>query len=310
MHVHQLGACSLVRITSAASRSAYPTFVVAIRAFQGVALCTQTFVGSFERRRSGIQSGSAFAYANIRWSASSPLCPRQSLCDAHQTPESSTSGIDGVFACGLTEGVHHKGSWSDSSVALSWIKGDPRKLKTFAANRVQERIRQTKPSQWRCVSAVDNPADRLSRGCTLERLLKDHLWWNGADWLLQPESEWPRLSVLLSEEVRGTDPERRMIIVLTTTLPARGIQMVIDPTRYSRMAELLRVTECCLREDREWSKSSQMTLLFSFVDMLLRVGGRLTNAAWGHKRPLLLLPTERLWLSSCDEPPSQSCTRV
>ncbi|KRY70219.1 hypothetical protein T4A_9413 [Trichinella pseudospiralis] len=48
MHVHQLGACSLVRITSAASRSAYPTFVVAIRAFQGVALCTQTFVGSFE----------------------------------------------------------------------------------------------------------------------------------------------------------------------------------------------------------------------------------------------------------------------
>ncbi|KRX87614.1 hypothetical protein T4E_11848 [Trichinella pseudospiralis] len=53
-----------------------------------------------------------------------------------------------------------------------------------------------------------------------------------------------------------------------------------------------------------------MTLLFSFVDMLLRVGGRLTNAAWGHKRPLLLLPTERLWLSSCDEPPSQSCTRT
>ncbi|KRZ20679.1 hypothetical protein T4B_15322 [Trichinella pseudospiralis] len=57
-----------------------------------------------------------------------------------------------------------------------------------------------------------------------------------------------------------------------------------------------------------------MTLLFPFVDMegLLRVGGRLTNAAlpWGHKHPLLLLPTERLWLSSFDESLSQSCTRV
>ncbi|KRY80572.1 hypothetical protein T4D_6102 [Trichinella pseudospiralis] len=46
---------------------------------------------------------------------------------------------------------------------------------TFTANRVQEIIRQIKPSQWRYVPAVDNPADRLSGGCTLERLLKDHL---------------------------------------------------------------------------------------------------------------------------------------
>ncbi|KRY65031.1 hypothetical protein T4A_3040 [Trichinella pseudospiralis] len=61
---------------------------------------------------------------------------------------------------------------------------------TFTANRVQEIIRQIKPSQWRYVPAVDNPADRLS-----------------------------------GEEVRETDPERRMIVVLTTTLPARGLQI-------------------------------------------------------------------------------------
>ncbi|XP_003370719.1 Pao retrotransposon peptidase superfamily [Trichinella spiralis] len=100
--------------------------------------------------------------------------------------------------------------WSDSSVALSWIKGDPRKWKTFVANRVQEIIPLTEPSQWRYVPTADNPADRLSRGCTLERLLKEHLWWNGPDWLQQPKSEWPRLSVVVTpEEVRGMDPERR-----------------------------------------------------------------------------------------------------
>ncbi|KRX45973.1 hypothetical protein T05_9189 [Trichinella murrelli] len=138
--------------------------------------------------------------------------------------------------------------WSDSSVALSWIKGDPRKWKTFVANRVQEIITLTEPSQWRYVPTADNPADRLSRGCTLERLLKDHLWWNGPDWLQQPESEWPRLSVVVSpEEARGTDPERRTTVALTTTLPAQGLQMVIDPTRYSRMDKLLRVTAYCWR---------------------------------------------------------------
>ncbi|KRZ85688.1 hypothetical protein T08_8017, partial [Trichinella sp. T8] len=75
---------------------------------------------------------------------------------------------------------------------------------------------------WSCssVALTDNPADRLSRDCTLERLLKDHLWWNGPDWLQQPESEWPRLSVVVSpEEARGTDPEWRTTVALTTTLP-------------------------------------------------------------------------------------------
>ncbi|KRZ48084.1 hypothetical protein T02_14237 [Trichinella nativa] len=212
--------------------------------------------------------------------------------------------------------------WSDSSVALCWIKGDPRKWKTFVAN-------------------PDNPADRLSRDCTLERLLKDHLWWNGPDWLQQPESEWPRLSVIVSpEESRGSDPERRTTVLLTNTFPAQGLQMVIDPTRYSRMEKLLRVTAYCWRwvdqarrprgerrgsssltllelqeaEKRwvrevqaraflihrigsgstEWPKNSQIASLSPFVDMegLPRVGGRLTNAAllWCHKHPLLLFP--------------------
>ncbi|KRX78552.1 hypothetical protein T06_9195 [Trichinella sp. T6] len=86
------------------------------------------------------------------------------------------------------------------------------------------------------------------RGCTLGTLLKNHLWWNGSDWLQQPESEWPLLDVVLTlEEVRGTDPERRTTVVLNTTMPAQGLQMVIDPTRYNRMEKLLRVTTCCLR---------------------------------------------------------------
>ncbi|KRX71653.1 hypothetical protein T06_55, partial [Trichinella sp. T6] len=210
--------------------------------------------------------------------------------------------------------------WSDSSVALSWIKGDPRKWKTFVANRVQEIITLTEPSQWRYVPTADNPADRLSRGCTLERLLKDHLWWNGPDWLQQPESEWPRLSVVVSpEEARGTDPERRTTVALTTTLPAQGLQMVQpDQARRRRgerrgnssltLLELQEAEKKWVREGQagafpirrigsgytEWPKISQIASLSPFMDMegLLRVGVRLTNAAlpWCHKHPLLLPP--------------------
>ncbi|KRY05256.1 hypothetical protein T12_7944, partial [Trichinella patagoniensis] len=145
------------------------------------------------------------------------------------------------------------------------------------------------------------------------------------------------LSVVVSpEEARGTDPERRTTVALTTTLPAQGLRMVIDPTKYSRMDKLLRGTAYCWRwvdqarrprgERRrnssltllelqeaekkwvrevqagafpihrigsgstEWPKISQIASLSPFMDMegLLRVGGRLTNAAlpWCHKHPL------------------------
>ncbi|KRX25439.1 hypothetical protein T07_3334 [Trichinella nelsoni] len=88
---------------------------------------------------------------------------------------------------------------------------------------VQEIITLTEPSQWKYVPTADNSADRLSRGCTLGTLLKDHLWWNGSDWLQQPGSEWPRLDVVLTpEEVRATDPERRTTVVLNTTMPAQS----------------------------------------------------------------------------------------
>jgi hypothetical protein len=49
--------------------------------------------------------------------------------------------------------------WMDSSIALSWTKGDPQRWKAFVSNRVTEIQHLTEPSHWFHVSSENNPAD-------------------------------------------------------------------------------------------------------------------------------------------------------
>ncbi|KRY88677.1 hypothetical protein T4D_8613 [Trichinella pseudospiralis] len=65
--------------------------------------------------------------------------------------------------------------WSDRSVILSWIKGDPRSWKPFEAGCVQETVKFIDPYQW---LSPQNPADKLSRGCDLEKHVEDQLCWS------------------------------------------------------------------------------------------------------------------------------------
>ena len=81
--------------------------------------------------------------------------------------------------------------WSDSMIALGWIRGEPYRWKTYVANRVQFIQLSTDPSQWRHVPGLENPADLCSRGCSADTLLSCSLWWSGPDWLWLPQPEWP-----------------------------------------------------------------------------------------------------------------------
>ncbi|KRY40810.1 Pao retrotransposon peptidase family protein [Trichinella spiralis] len=53
--------------------------------------------------------------------------------------------------------------WSDSRVALAWIKGSPTRWKPLVANRVQEIQESASPQCWRYCPSKENPADISSR---------------------------------------------------------------------------------------------------------------------------------------------------
>ncbi|GFX78361.1 integrase catalytic domain-containing protein [Trichonephila clavipes] len=70
---------------------------------------------------------------------------------------------------------------TDSTIALAWIKTEPHKLKTFVSNRVAEIQALSKDYHWKHVSSKNNLADLISRGCNVDELLKNEMWFSGPD---------------------------------------------------------------------------------------------------------------------------------
>ncbi|GFX42108.1 integrase catalytic domain-containing protein [Trichonephila clavipes] len=77
--------------------------------------------------------------------------------------------------------IHKIWMWTDSTIALAWIKTEPHKLKTFVSNRVAEIQALSKDYHWKHVSSKNNPADLISRGCNVDELLKNEMWFSGPD---------------------------------------------------------------------------------------------------------------------------------
>ena len=73
--------------------------------------------------------------------------------------------------------------WTDSKVALAWIKGEEREWKPFVQNRVNE-IRTLVPvNSWRHCRGKNNPGDIPSRGISPAELSVCALWIEGPTWL-------------------------------------------------------------------------------------------------------------------------------
>ena len=163
--------------------------------------------------------------------------PRLELCGAtilakllHYVARILAIPLENVFA------------WTDSTVTLSWLHGNPKRFKMFVGNRGAQIIEMVPHFCWHHVYGLDNPADSASRGIFPGELARNHLWWHGPSWLQEPESDWPS-SLNLPDKPEPTEerdpiPEITMLGV-ETSLP------LLD--RVSSYTRLVRVTAWIFR---------------------------------------------------------------
>ena len=130
-------------------------------------------------------------------------------------------------------------AWTDSSIVLYWLKGNPKKFKTFVGNRIAEVIDAVPKERWRHVASGHNPADCASRGLSPAALLEHTLWWKGPPWLSLECSQWPKPAVLTDPPPENTE------VCLVTTVEAT--EPIIPPEQYSQYSHLIRITAWVLR---------------------------------------------------------------
>ncbi|XP_028982670.1 uncharacterized protein LOC107048746 [Diachasma alloeum] len=181
--------------------------------------------------------------------------------------------------------------WSDSSVALAWIRSHASRWKDFVHNRVVK-IQETLPNAtWRHVSGKENPADCASRGISPSQLEDHQLWWSGPEWINQDPEEWPQSSIDapamdIPEVAREAKPA-----------PAHPVAIKINEiaellNRYQTMAKLLAVTATItqhqyfgpairvLQRNHQLPRNHQLAKLTPTLDneRIMRLGGRLKNS--------------------------------
>ena len=128
-------------------------------------------------------------------------------------------------------------AWTDSTIVLIWLSGNPRRFKTFVGNRVFHIMQLIPPDRWNHVHTQDNPADCASQGLLPFELVDHKLWWNAPDWLRSSPSEWPTQPSLPSVELPAEEQRDICLHVVSDTMVP-----VISPTQFSSFLTLKRVT--------------------------------------------------------------------
>lgn len=134
-------------------------------------------------------------------------------------------------------------AWSDSTVALSWIRTPAYKLQTYIANRVAEIQEIIPPQLWRHIRGSENPADCASRGLTPTQLLDNTLWWGGPLWLRCKEEDWPTSKFT---PINWEDIPERKISQLSTLVATPNLEF-FDFSRFSSWLKTVRIYVFVLR---------------------------------------------------------------
>ncbi|KAH7699904.1 Pao retrotransposon peptidase family protein, partial [Aphelenchoides avenae] len=142
--------------------------------------------------------------------------------------------------------------WGDNQGVLYWIKDSSHVYMKFVQNRLSE-IRLTANVSFRYVPTKDNPPDVLSRGATTYELKSHTLWWHGAPWLAEDETQWPEQPSDFqpySDDIAGNDGKVVDVHVVTRKEDRQALTPLLEllaaaipktVRTYSRMRRVLTV---------------------------------------------------------------------
>ncbi|XP_061386899.1 uncharacterized protein LOC133321844 [Musca vetustissima] len=208
--------------------------------------------------------------------------------------------------------------WSDSSIVLCWIAGEPTRWTTFVANRVTKIHRSCSSAKWRHVPSQLNPADIVSRGSTALNLINNDLWFHGPHFLREDIIFWPdeitshpedsicetrkvktSLLTVVKEDwisshkyINNYDKLLRIVAYVIRYIgmlrKAKNVGSTIDVAEINNaFITVCRIVQKgyfanefrCLEAHKQVDRQSKLSQLSPFLhDGLIRVGGRIRNA--------------------------------
>ncbi|XP_046863157.1 uncharacterized protein LOC124456893 [Xenia sp. Carnegie-2017] len=127
---------------------------------------------------------------------------------------------------------HRKHCWSDSTVALWWIKGEG-DYKQFVSHRVAK-IRASNEMVWHHVPTTDNPADLGSRGGKLTEM-----WMKGPAWLSE-RSLWPP-DLIVKPSTDSQSEAKATRIILCTAIQRSDLAIFSDILEKHPLRKAIRI---------------------------------------------------------------------
>ncbi|XP_048483631.1 uncharacterized protein LOC119692124 [Plutella xylostella] len=236
-------------------------------------------------------------------------------------------------------------AWTDSTIVLSWLSGDPARWNTFVRNRVVT-ILDDVNNNWHHVQTHENPADVATRGIEIGDLKEHKLWWKGPQWLREKEVIYSKPAYL------ETNLEKREKIKINTTIVNDDENIEKQFENMEDLTQLLIVITHCrrfmrykkdnlkerpittkelneslnacikivqrnnfeeeinrLKENLEVKRESKLSLLKPYMDNegIVRVGGRLRHANIEEDRKHhIIIPSEAIHLELVEDLTSEA----
>ena len=141
--------------------------------------------------------------------------------------------------------------WTDSNIVLGYIQNDAKRFHVYVANRVAEIKQTTKSEQWNHVASEDNPADMVSRGCSVEEIKKNKIWLQGPNFLNEAELSTYVRSNQEDIDLDPKDPELKRLVTHTTTMSRDFSRKFEKFSGWHKLVKSIAILRACIKQKRK-----------------------------------------------------------